>query len=195
MNKVFQLKKEIRSRIEAQRRQLSSEWVKSKSQQIVLNLQSLPEFQGARTVHCYVSWRNEVHTHDLISNMLREGRQVVVPVVDLANRTLLHSAIRTFDDLKPGAFGILEPPKENLQKILFNELDLVIVPGVAFDLSGHRIGFGGGYYDNFLTHVTATKIALTYQFQIVEKIPIRKEDQRVDILVSEEGVYRVERGA
>lgn len=191
MDKIFQLKKEIRSRIETRRRQLSPDRVKSKSEQIIANLESLPEYRSARTVHCYVSWRNEVHTHDLIAEMLHEGRRVVAPVVDLSNRTLLHSAIKKFDDLKPGTFGILEPPKENLQKVLFAELDLVIVPGVAFDLSGHRIGFGGGYYDDFLTHVSATKIALSYDFQIVKKIPTRKEDQRVDILISEDGVYRV----
>jgi len=103
---------------------------------------------------------------------------------------LLHSEIKSFDELKKGTFGILEPPQDRFRKVRISEFDLVIVPGIAFDLTGHRIGFGGGFYDSFLGSITATKIALAYEFQIVDEIPTRAEDVKIDILVTEKSVYR-----
>ncbi|MFQ6115240.1 MAG: 5-formyltetrahydrofolate cyclo-ligase, partial [bacterium] len=188
METIFQQKREIRKRLEKQRRELSRAWVDSKSSVIIEHLKKLPEFQSSRTIHCYVAWRNEVNTHGLIKELLDRGRTVAVPAVDLPNHTLFHSRIVDFRDLKPGAFGILEPPRELILPIQLSEIDLIIVPGVAFDLRGYRIGFGGGYYDDFLSKVRAAKIGLTFQFQIVEKIPTRSQDERVDILISEEGV-------
>ena len=190
MDNVVQQKSEIRSRIEKQRRCLPSESVFSQSSKIISRLKGLHEYQNAKTIHCYVSWRNEVNTHELIKVTLEAGQQVVVPVTDLSSHTLVHSEIKSFSELKKGTFGILEPPKDRLRKVTISEFDLVIVPGVAFDLSGHRIGFGGGFYDGFLGNVKATKIALAYEFQMLDKIPTRPEDEKVDILVSEKSVYR-----
>ncbi|MFQ5864574.1 MAG: 5-formyltetrahydrofolate cyclo-ligase [bacterium] len=188
---IFQEKREIRNSIEKQRRQLSKAWVESNSCIIIDHLKKLQEFQSAQTIHCYVAWRNEVNTHGLIKELLQKGHTVVVPVVDLPNRTLVHSKIRNFGDLQAGSFGILEPRKDRILPITVDELKLIIVPGIAFDLMGHRIGFGGGYYDEFLRQVKAPKIALAFAFQIVEKIPISSQDQRVDIIVSEKGVHRI----
>ncbi len=190
MDNVVQQKSKIRSLFESQRRSLSGESVDSQSSKIISHLKNLPEYQGAKTVHCYVAWRNEVNTNQLIKDTLQTGRRVIVPVIDLSSHILLHSEIKGFDELKKGTFGILEPPKDRFRKVKISEFDLVIVPGVAFDLSGHRIGFGGGFYDGFLGSVKATKIALAYEFQIVDEIPTRAEDEKVDILVSEKNVYR-----
>lgn len=187
---IIQKKRKLRSKIEKQRRQFSRDWVNSKSSIIINHLKKLPEFQSAQTIHCYVAWRNEVNTHGLIKELLQMGRTVVVPVVDLLNHSLLHSKITDFSDLKPGTFGILEPTKTQLLPIKLSVLDLIIVPGVAFDLTGHRIGFGGGYYDEFLRKVKTTKIGLTFHFQIVDKIPTQNQDQRVDIIISEKGVFK-----
>ncbi len=192
MNKIFEKKREIRNGIEKQRQQLPKAWVESRSSIIIEQLKRLPEFQSAQIIHCYVSWRNEVNTHELIKELLQRGRTVVVPVVEVANRTLLHSRITNFDDLQAGSFGILEPPRDHLVPVKVSELDLIIVPGIAFDLRGYRIGFGGGYYDAFLSQVKATKIGLAFHFQIVEKIPTRPQDEPVDIIISEKGMYRIE---
>jgi len=190
VDNVFQQKSEIRSRIESQRRSLSGESVAFKSSKIISHLKKIPEYQAAKTVHCYAAWRNEVNTHQLIKDILQTGRRVIVPVTDLSRHILLHSEIKSFDELQKGTFGILEPPKDRFRKVAISEFDLVIVPGVAFDLSGHRIGFGGGFYDGFLGNVKATKIALAYEFQRVDEIPTRPEDEQVDILISEKNVYR-----
>jgi 5-formyltetrahydrofolate cyclo-ligase len=187
---IFEKKREIRNSLEKQRRQLTEAWVDSKSSIIIDRLKKLPEFESAQTIHCYVAWRHEVNTHGLIQDLLEKGCTIVVPVVDLANRTLLHSLIKDFSDLKPGPLGILEPRKDRIIPIKLSEIDLILVPGIAFDLTGHRIGFGGGYYDEFLSKVKAPKVGLSFHFQIVDKIPTRSEDQRVDIIISEKGVYR-----
>ncbi len=190
MDNVFQQKSKIRSRIESQRRSLASELVHSQSSKIISHLKDLPEYRAAKSIHCYVACRNEVNTHQLIKDTLQTGRRIIVPVTDLSTHTLLHAEIKTFDELKKGTFGILEPIRDRFQQFDISEVDLVIVPGVAFDLSGHRIGFGGGFYDGFLENLKTTKIALAYEFQIVDKIPTRAEDERVDVLVSEKSTYR-----
>ncbi len=190
MDNVFQQKNKIRSRIESQRRSLAGESIVLQSSKIISFLKETPEYQAAKIVHCFVAWRNEVNTHQLIEEILETGRRVIVPVTDLSSHALLHSEIKSFDELKKGTFGILEPPQDRFRKVRISEFDLVIVPGVAFDLTGHRIGFGGGFYDGFLGSITATKIALAYEFQIVDEIPTRAEDEKIDILVSEKRVYR-----
>jgi len=191
MDRIFQKKRELRDAVERKRRSLSQDWVQSKSDIIIGNLKKLPEFQSAKMIHSYVAWRNEVNTHGLIRELLQEGVRVVVSIVDFINHALQHSEIKRFEDLKGGTFGILEPPKELILPIPLSELDLIIVPGVAFDLRGHRIGFGGGYYDEFLNKVYAIKVGLSFHFQIVDKIPIRGQDERVDIIISEYGIYRI----
>lgn len=190
MDRIIQQKRQLRDRIEKKRKGLSQAWVQSKSDIIIGHLKKLPEFQSAQMIHCYVAWRNEVNTHGLIKELLQSGKRIVIPVVELSNHTLLHSEIKKFEDLQVGTFGILEPPKECILPVQLSVLDLIIVPGVAFDLRGQRIGYGGGYYDEFLKKVNATKIGLAYHFQIVDKVPIRNQDERVDIIITEQGVYR-----
>ncbi|HEX9652998.1 MAG TPA: 5-formyltetrahydrofolate cyclo-ligase [bacterium] len=184
----WQHKQAIRARIEQQRRSLTRAWVDTTSSEIIARLENLPPFRAARVVHTSVAWRNEVNNHQLIKDLLT-GRRVVVPVVDLASHTLAHSLISGFEDLRPGAFGILEPTPEKMHPVSLAQIDVILVPGVAFDLSGNRIGYGGGYYDDFLRQAKVLKIALCYHFQIVESIPTRVEDERVDILITEKGVH------
>ncbi len=139
----WQRKQELRKRIEQQRRELAKKWVDNTSEEIVANLKRLPQFQSAKTIHTYVAWRNEVNNHRLIKDILSEGRRVVVPAVDLSHHTLIHSLISNFDDLRPGAFGILEPPVDRIHSIDISEIDLILVPGAAFDFAGNRLGYGG----------------------------------------------------
>lgn len=189
MNPVFKSKQIIRDHIRELRRKLSRETILEKSLRIGQKLKSLPQFQAAKTIHCYVSWQNEVFTHDLIREMLADGKQVVVPVVQMPDHVLVHSRLSDFSDLQEGAFGILEPPPEKRQPVSPQALDVVLAPGVAFDLRGYRLGYGGGFYDHFLAQTDALKIGLAFDFQIVDRIPTRREDERVDMIVSEENVY------
>ncbi len=107
----------------------------------------------------------------------------------MQDQSLLHSQIRSFDDLQKGTFGILEPKPEAMHLVAPEELDLVLVPGIAFDKRGYRLGYGGGFYDAFLAQTKMVKVGLAFDFQIVDLLPTREEDERVDLIVSEKTIY------
>jgi 5-formyltetrahydrofolate cyclo-ligase len=181
-------KARLRALMRARRRQLDPAWKATASQTIVSHLEALPVFQQARVVHTYVAWRNEVDTHDLIRRLSQGGRRVAVPKVETATGQLRHYFIADFSGLQKGAFGILEPSPDPDRLAAPPQFDLVLVPGLAFDRAGNRLGMGEGYYDRFLIEVHAPKIALAYDFQLVEKLPAEAHDQCVDIIVTEKEV-------
>jgi 5-formyltetrahydrofolate cyclo-ligase len=181
-------KDRLREQMRTLRRQLDPARKAAASQAIVSRLEALPVFQQARVIHTYVAWRNEVDTHDLIWRLLREGRRVAVPKVEPATGQLQHYFIANFSELQDGAFGILEPPPAPDRLAAPSQFDLVLVPGLAFDRAGNRLGMGKGHYDRFLAEVRAPKIALAYDFQLVEKLPVEAHDQRVAIIITEKNV-------
>lgn len=180
-------KERLRAQIRAQRREMNADWRDGASQTILSRLEALPVFQHARCVQTYVALRYEVDTHELIRRMLRGGKQVVVPRVAGEN-TLQQYFINDFTELQAGAFGIPEPPSDSDRLAALESFDLVLVPGLAFDRTGHRLGAGKGYYDRFLAGLQVPKIALAFAFQLVERVPIEPHDQRVDIIVTENEV-------
>ena len=113
----------------------------------------------------------------------------MVPIADLKKRVLYHSEIKDFSDLEIGTFGVLEPKEECIRPVMPEKLDIVIVPGLAFDLQGNRIGYGGGFYDGFLKGLSAPKIALAYEWQIVNCVPSDEHDVKVDKIVTEDRIY------
>jgi 5-formyltetrahydrofolate cyclo-ligase len=177
----------LRARMRAWRRQLDPAWSDLASAAVISRLENLPIFQRARVIQTYVALPHEVNTHDLIRRLLQAGKKVAVPKVESEN-TLQQFFITNFFELAPGAYGIPEPPSDSGRLALWNQFDLVLVPGLAFDRSGHRLGAGKGYYDRLLASIAVPKIALAFAFQIVDKIPIAAHDQQVDMIVTEEEV-------
>jgi 5-formyltetrahydrofolate cyclo-ligase len=149
---------------------------------------SLHEFKKAKIILFYVSIRGEVRTDKMISESLEKGKRILVPFADLKNKRLLISEINDLDELSPGAFGIPEP--KNPREFPLEKIDLVIIPGIAFDKKGNRVGYGMGFYDRFLkgfkSHVP--KIALAYDLQIVSEIPADGDDVRVDKVITEKEI-------
>jgi len=188
MGTVVSRKKRLRSRLKLQREALPQHQVAAKSHAVLDRLTAMPTYMAAKVVHTYVAWGNEVDTHPLIERALQGGKVVVVPRVDIHSRSLEHYRITAFSDLSPGAFGILEPTAAESARWEATDLDLIVVPGIGLDPSGHRLGFGGGYYDAFLKRLHATKIALAYDFQIVDCLPTRAEDEKVDMIVTEKRI-------
>lgn len=137
----------------------------------------------------FVSFGSEVHTHDMIKEALK-SKTVIVPKV--VHHEIEPSVIIDFDNLVPsGKFKIPEPIEA--MKIAYKNIDLILVPGIAFDKEGHRIGYGFGYYDRFLRRVPkAIKIGLAFDLQIVDKIPREMHDVPVDLIVTEERVIECE---
>jgi 5-formyltetrahydrofolate cyclo-ligase len=178
----------LRELMRVRRRQVDPAWKAAASQAIISRLEALPLFQEAQVIHTYVAWRNEVENHDLIRRLLQEGRRVAVPKVEPDTGQLQHYFIADFSTLQKGAFGILEPPSDPNRLAAPSQFDLVLVPGLAFDRSGSRLGMGKGHYDRFLAEVRAPKIALAYDFQLVEKLQVEGHDQRVNIIVTDKTV-------
>jgi len=181
-------KKQLRQRILQKRNTISSEMRKEKSQAITQRLLSLPQFHSAQWIMSYVTFRSEVDTIPFMEASLVWGKRIAVPVVEKATRRLLISEVLDISrELFPGAYGIMEPV-ENFRRIISPQLlNLIIVPGVAFDLQGNRLGYGGGYYDRFLKTLSpgVPLIAVAFDLQVVEKIPAEYYDLKVHIIVTE----------
>ena len=183
------LKLQILERME----KLTKQEKKEKSKKIIDNLKSLKEFKSAKNIMFYVSFKNEVDTHEIIKELLaKKEKTIIVPYV-LKNYPILQlSELKNFDWLEPKTFGILEPREFYIRDFSIEKLDLVIVPGIVFDKKGYRVGYGHGYYDRFLKKIRrdTKKIGLAFDFQVVEDIPEGRYDVPVDIVVTEKRVLR-----
>lgn len=149
---------------------------------------SLDEFEESKTLSLYVAIDNEVGTIDMIRDALDRGKRVTVPCTRGRDKSLLLSEVRDVEkELTPQKLGILEPKKEYLRVVPYNEIDLMIVPGVAFDEEGGRLGYGGGYYDKLLTNLNRSirTVGLAFELQMVEKVPQGSHDVFVDKIVTE----------
>jgi 5-formyltetrahydrofolate cyclo-ligase len=159
------------------------------SSRIVQQVLALDEFVRARYVMCYVAVRGEVRTEDLIRRCLERKARVSVPVCDRSSGRISASEIGDFDrDLVPGTYGIPEPRRASARAMDIAEIDVCIVPGVGFDLSGVRLGWGKGCYDMFLAeaHPRAVKIGLAYELQVLPRISRAKNDVLVEMVVTED---------
>ena len=185
------LKRELRKRMLAARRTLTNEERAAHSAAITERLISLESLKQALTVFAYAAMEDEVQTEALIASLLDMGKRVAIPLVT-GKRTMEAVLVPSMDALEYGAYHILTV-REEQQKILPpQEIDCVLVPGVAFDMDGMRLGMGGGYYDSFLPKISrAIKIAVAYSCQIVEAIPRLSHDCGVDWIVTEKGSFRI----
>jgi 5-formyltetrahydrofolate cyclo-ligase len=172
------------------RRSLSPEFRSCAGVEIIQKLAALDCYRAARTIHTYVAWQEEVENHELLRAMLQEGKRIITPKINSPAHLLENYLVTRFEALAPGAFGILEPSVER-GALPFEDLsaiDLVIVPGLAFDRQGNRLGYGGGYYDRLLEKIRAPKAAPAFAAQILDAVPAEAHDQRVDFIVTEEEV-------
>lgn len=150
---------------------------------------TLPDFFRHDVVHTYVSSKeNEADTHELIRVLLKQKKRVIVPIADPATKTMLHSELRSLSELKPGAYGILEP---TMQRLVPASLPgVIVVPAVAVDRSGNRLGYGAGFYDRFLQERNCPTVTIVYDFQVVERVPTEKTDIPVSYIVTEQEIIR-----
>lgn len=146
------------------------------SQPIVQRLLAHPKVQQADTIILYHSLPDEVYTHALLDTLLKQGKRILLPKVMSETQMTLHEYYGP-NSLTKGAFGILEPNNDNEKISVKIKVNVIIVPGVAFDRQGNRLGRGKGYYDRLLVDFTTTsfahiyKIGVCFPFQVVESIP------------------------
>ena len=185
-------KERLRKRLIAVRMGLDRGQVEVSGQAILERVLSLEAYRRAKLVHTYVSSKeNEVDTRALICACLAHGKRVAVPVVMSGTKTLAHALIDGLDQLVVGPWGLAQPdPAAATWLPAAARIDLVVVPGLAFDRRGHRIGWGGGYYDRFLAQIQAVKIGLCYDELVLDCIPGEPHDVPVDLVVAETAIYQ-----
>ena len=189
------LKKEWRQKLLERRKALGPRKREEYSRQIVQNLLEDPLYQGSKVVLLYVSFGTEVQTLALIKHALEQGKEVYLPRTLLQEKRLSLHRLFELDELEPGAYGILEPPSGN-PELAPEALELVVTPGVGFDLRGGRLGYGGGFYDRLFQEAPkAHRLALAFSCQVVEELPLEPHDQRMERLITEKGPLLCKRKA
>ena len=192
METTAQAKIALRNQMRAKLAALTAADVRAKSAAIWERLSVLPEFAEANRLLVYVSKGTEVDTQGLIQQLLALGRQVCVPWFDARKQQYVASALHDFNaDLAAGRFGILEPGREAVRPVTGDQINAALVPGLAFDETGNRLGRGMGYFDSLLQEVRGTRIALAYDFQILGVVPAEAHDARVDCIVTETQNMRI----
>jgi len=191
VSELFELKNAIRKQAHENRRaQPDKDEV---SQRIVDRFMQLEEYNAANTIMFYVDVRDEVRTRQALPAALASGKRIIVPYCVDGELELFW--LEDMNELELGMYRILEPKNElrlvASKRLQPTDLDLIMVPGVAFDRNGGRTGHGKGYYDKLLQHarLNAPLIALSFECQLFEKIPAENHDIYMDKVVTEDAVY------
>ena len=189
------LRESLRQTLRKQRRNtLRISDAQALSQAIWLRLFDFPIYRQSRRPLIYAAaLENEVHTSGILEEALHRGAEVYVPVLRRKDKNLIPCRFLSLAQLEPNAFGIPEIPPEVRAPVDPALLDCAILPGLAFDRSGNRLGFGAGYFDRFLAPLTLPKIALAYSFQVVNSIERKPWDIPMDFIVTEQEIIACER--
>lgn len=181
-------KNTFRKKILALRSELSKEEWQTKSEQILKNLVETDLFKNATTVHSYISMndRREVCTDELFNIIFKNKKQAVVPITNFEDHTLKHSEITPQTNLKENKWGVREP--ESVQIVDASELNLIVVPMVAADKKGNRLGYGQGFYDRFLRNTAGKKAGLIFNTFLFDEIPVEEFDVKLDVIITENEV-------
>jgi 5-formyltetrahydrofolate cyclo-ligase len=192
MKKNFLTKYQIREELLRIRNSLSETEIVSSSNIISDKVISTKEFKKAQSIGTYYPIRSEVKTFEIIKHSLATKKTIGLPRIIDSNRIAFFKIMEnSFEDIKftKGKYGILE---NLMSESIVEEMDLLIIPGIAFDLQGNRIGYGKGYYDRFLsTRKVSYIMGLAFENQIIKKIPTTENDIPVDVLVTENRIIFV----
>ena len=176
---------DIRKDMLSLRKAMDSEARIKADKAIFENIMSLETVKKAKRVFTYISTKYEADTVSFINRCFKEGKEVFVPVT--LKERMYFSKIETLEGLKKSKMGIPEP--ESTAEEMPFENDLFIIPGSVFDVYGHRYGYGAGYYDKFLSNCKPVlKIALCYDFQLVEKIATEEHDIDMDMIITDKRI-------
>jgi len=188
-------KSELRSYMKSMRRNLSNLQAAMMSEAICNRIKDIEAFRAATSIYCYMPCNNEVDTRMLMQDATKRSVSVYIPKVCQSRQMQFYMINDLENDIKTGAFGISEPDEAKCTAANYKDCNtaVVIVPGVAFDLSCGRVGYGGGYYDTFLAkYPEIYKIAPAYDFQVVPGMIEREDtDIGVDMIVTEKRIITV----
>lgn len=178
------VKESTRKEILRLRLEMSCEDFHRKSVMVQSRFLELKEFKTAKRVALYVSFKNEVLTESICEEAITEGKEVFFPKISKGRKRLLFAMAEKKEDFSKGAYGVPEPGGLSMMGEL-SDIDLIVVPGVAFDLEGNRLGYGRGYYDTTLKTVCCLTVGLAYEFQVLDSICSESHDVKMDKVITE----------
>lgn len=180
-------KKELRKSLMGKRSEYPKELREKMDKKAFENLIKTEEYKNSENIFVFISFRDEIDTHEAVRYFIKDNKNVFIPYTEEGKEKMRLTRLKDMEDLVPGHFGILSPKKEDLDFIDHNIIDLVLVPGLAFDDEGYRIGYGGGFYDKFFADLISKpkKIGYCYSFQLIDKIPHDDYDIPVDMVITD----------
>lgn len=180
-------KKEIRDLVIKKRDRICLEQRAKWDEEIYETLINSEFYKNADVIFTFVSFKSEVDTHRFINHGLEDNKIICVPRVPSKQEGIEVYRINSFSDLHRGYFGILEPAGD-CRRVDSHDIGLILMPGLAFDRKGGRIGYGGGFYDRFIGNMNreVVKLAIAYHFQIIDDVPVDEHDIRVDGIITDE---------
>ena len=183
-------KKNFRKIIQDRRDNLLIPFRKKASKAIAEKFFNTAYYINSNSILIYYPFRSEVDTTIVIKKALKDGRNIILPRISGLRLELFY-----VDDpkkqLKKGVYDIMEPNTVLCRKARISDIDLAIVPGVGFDKNLNRLGYGGGFYDKLLLCIPkgVKKIAFCFDIQVIDRIPVSKDDIKVDLLITDTGIY------
>ncbi|CCQ98677.1 5,10-methenyltetrahydrofolate synthetase (modular protein) [[Clostridium] ultunense Esp] len=183
---IKERKKELRRKILSARKGLTEEMRRQFSNRIVERIRRHPRYQRTKVISAYLPFGDEVDILPLLEKAREEGKKILIPRVHRESLSLSFHEWRGVEGLVRGSFGILEPPPSAIP-YQGEEADLLLIPGVAFDRKGGRLGYGRGYFDRFLEGMKSSPylLAPSFAIQVVEEVPMEPWDKRIDAIVTE----------
>jgi 5-formyltetrahydrofolate cyclo-ligase len=179
-------KKDLRNQLLAKLLSLTKEEIKRRSKNVQEILQNLPIYKKAKLVMAYYPLKGEVDVLEMIRKA--KDKRFCFPVMDLEKKDLIPFEVENLEDFVMGPWQVMQPNLKKAKKIEISQIDIVIVPGLAFDYERNRLGRGGGFYDRFLKRIKprTKKVGVAFKFQIFKSLPIHPPlDEKVDLVVSE----------
>lgn len=152
------------------------------------------EYLSAQTVLFYASLKDEINIDDCIADALYLGKRVALPVCINSNGNMKYYYINSLDDLIIGHFGVREPDVNKCDEVVDFTNSICIVPAIAFDKKGYRLGYGKGYYDRFLENYASLSIGLCYNDLVVDELPIGEYDVPVNMIITQNGCFEASQG-
>ncbi|HNX29833.1 MAG TPA: 5-formyltetrahydrofolate cyclo-ligase [Syntrophomonadaceae bacterium] len=176
------MRKSLRQIMLTARGELSFEQVQELSGSIIAKLDAFKQITEAENIMCFLSIKNEVNLYPFIDQAREQGKRILVPRVRTAG--VIEAVEYQLERTRKGLYGIIEPEGEPVEA---KQIDAVLVPGLGFDYQGYRLGYGGGYYDRFLTLLREDTFicGVCYDFQVVETVFPQPQDKAVDWIVTD----------
>ena len=182
-------KNKVRTEYLAKRDMLEKEYLDAASERICMRIAALASYRFSDTLLLYYPIKGEFNVLPLAFRALKDGKKVAFPRCDAQNRKMDFHFIDDISDLSPHSYGIPEPPEDG---DIYDKSDrstaLCVIPAVVYDKHGFRLGYGGGYYDRYLSDFGGTKIGAVLSGFVVDSVPKSRYDAHVDVLVTEKGV-------